>query len=72
VKNDRSEPAVEGERAIELFADDGESVADVAAAEPAIRLEVSSDQSSIRVRVHAIAEPKIKLPTGEPRSVIPD
>jgi alpha-glucosidase len=60
-------PPAEGESAIELFADDGESVVDVAAAEPAIRLEVSCDQSSIRVRSTGIAHPKIKLPPGEAR-----
>jgi hypothetical protein len=53
--------------AIELFADDGESVVDVAGSEPAIRIEIVSDPDAIRVRAKGLSEPKFKLPPDETR-----
>lgn len=63
-------PPIEGESAIELFADDGGSVVDVAAAEPDRRLEMVCDSASIRVRVRGLADPVIKLPPNETRPLV--
>ncbi|HEY1561866.1 MAG TPA: glycoside hydrolase family 31 protein [Caulobacteraceae bacterium] len=60
-------PQIEGMSAIELFADDGESVVDVAGSEPAIRIEIVSDPDSIRVRAEGLSEPRFKLPPDETR-----
>ena len=63
-------PQAKGEAAIELFADDGESVVDVAAATPEFRLETSCDPGAIHVRARGLTNPAIKLPPGETRPMI--
>jgi alpha-glucosidase (family GH31 glycosyl hydrolase) len=65
-------PTETGETAIELFADDGESVVDVAGAVPSSRITVSSDPSRIEVNVAGyprLSEAAFIPPPGERRPI---
>jgi alpha-glucosidase len=63
-------PPAKGESAIELFADDGESIVDVTAAEPSIRIEMTCEPAAIRIRARGLTDPNVKLPPGETRAIV--
>jgi alpha-glucosidase len=63
-------PPIKGENAIALFADDAESSVDVAAAEPAIQIEMACDAAAVRVHVRGLpglSPSAISLPRGDTR-----